>query len=352
MALHWDKLFELARGEGREENREIARLGRRFEQGDADASELLELSRLLLRANERKRAEEVLLALLDSPDAGDFIVRETCLLLEKMGLVRDGRPTWAAMIAFGDRPPMQAKVRCGKIRGTHTIVDAFEVDTPLLDQVDEVMAYVRRVFQLSYELTGQARRTEVWEYPLEAVREAVTNAVCHRDYTSSAEVLIKIYDDELVIWNPGSLPLGMTMDMLMDPKHQSVPRNRQIAMLFYDVELIERYGSGIGRILAECDRLQVPRPEFNEQEHGFQVVFRKDVYHEENLRAMGLTERQVKGVLLVKETGAITNREYRELNDVSAETSRTELGDLVGKGVLERRGKGRSVHYSFPRVGD
>jgi predicted HTH transcriptional regulator len=51
---------------------------------------------------------------------------------------------------------------------------------------------------------------------------------------------------------------------------------------------IERYGSGIERILAECDRLQVPRPEFNEQEHGFEVVFHKDIYHEENLRAMGL----------------------------------------------------------------
>jgi ATP-dependent DNA helicase RecG len=272
-------------------------------------------------------------------------------LLEKMGLVKDGRPTWAAMIAFGNHPPVQAKVRCGKIRGTHTIVDAFVVDAPLLEQVDEVMAYMRRVFQLSYEFTGQAQRTEVWEYPLEAVREAVTNAICHRDYTSSAEIQIKIYDDELVIWNPGSLPIGMTMEMLMDPKHQSVPRNRHIAMLFYDVELIERYGSGIERILEECDRLQVPRPEFNEQEHGFQVVFRKDIYHEENLRAMGLNERQVIGVLYVKERGMITNRDYREMNDVSDETSRKELGDLVKKGILAMRGKGRSVHYSLSKLG-
>jgi ATP-dependent DNA helicase RecG len=273
------------------------------------------------------------------------------VLLEKMDLVKDGRPTWAAMIAFGDRPPLETKVRCGKIRGTHTIVDAFVADVPLLELVDEVMAYMRRVFQLSYEFTGQARRTEVWEYPLEAVREAVTNAICHRDYSSPAEVQIKIFDDELVIWNPGPLPPGMTMEMLMDPKHQSVPRNRHIAMLFYDVELIERYGSGIERILAECDRLRVPRPEFNEQEHGFQVVFRKDIYHEENLRAMGLNERQVRGLLYVKERGKISNRVYREINDVSDETSRKELGDMVNKGLLEMRGKGRSVHYSLSKLG-
>jgi len=268
------------------------------------------------------------------------------VILEKTGLVRDGRPTWAAMLAFGDRPPLQARVRCGRIRGTHTIVDAFEVDAPLLEQVDEVMAYMRRVLQLSFVLTGQARRTEVWEYPLEAVREAVTNAVCHRDYASSAEVLVRVFDDELVISNPGSLPLGMTMGMLMDPRHGSVPRNRQIAMLFHDVELIERYGSGIGRILAECDRLGVPRPEFTEQEHGFQVVFRKDIYHEANLRAMGLNERQILALIRLKVDGRITNRAYQEVTGVSERTALRDLRDLTDRGLLERHGRtGRDTEY-------
>ena len=272
------------------------------------------------------------------------------VILEKTGLVKDGRPTWAAMIAFGERPPVQAKVRCGKIRGTHMIVDAYEVSAPLLEQVDEVMAYMRRVLQLSFEFTGQARRTEVWEYPLDAVREAVTNAVCHRDYTSSAEVLIQIFDDELVISNPGSLPLGMTMEMLMDPNHRSVPRNRHIAMLFHDVELIERYGSGIERIHAECDRLQVPRPEFTEQEHGFQVVFRKDIYHEENLRGMGLSERQIRAIIHFKVEGRITNRAYQEVTEVSERTALRDLRDLCDRGLLERHGRtGRDTEYQITR---
>ncbi len=266
-------------------------------------------------------------------------------LLEKMDMVKDGRPTWAAMIAFGDRPPVQAKVKCGKIRGTHTIVDDFVVDAPLLEQVDEVMAYMRRVFQLSYEFTGRPQRTEVWEYPLEAVREAVTNAICHRDYTSSAEIQIKIFDDELVIWNPGPLPLGMTMDLLMDPKHQSVPRNRLLAMLFYDVELIERYGSGIQRILKECDRLEVPHPEFNEQEHGFQVIFHKDIYHADNLRATGLNERQILAMLMIRKEGNITLSKYKGLvPKVSDKTLYRDLQDLVDRDIIRPIGekKGRS----------
>ena len=269
-------------------------------------------------------------------------------LLEKIGMVKEGRPTWAAMIAFGSSPPLQAKVKCGRIRGTHTIVDDFVVDAPLLKQVDEVMAYMRRVFRLSYEFTGQAERTEVWEYPLEAVREAVTNAICHRDYTSSAEVQIKIYDDELVIWNPGPLPLGMTIKKLMDPKHQSIPRNRLLAMLFYDVELIERYGSGIERILKECDRLEVPHPEFNEEEHGFQVIFHQDIYNEEHLRGMGLNERQVLAMLKIRKEGTITLSNYRDLvPGVSEKTLYRDQQDLVGRDIIRPVGEKKGRRYEL-----
>ena len=142
----------------------------------------------------------------------------------------------------------------------------------------------------------------------------------------------------------------MTMEMLMDPNHRSVPRNRHIAMLFHDVELIERYGSGIERIHAECDRLQVPRPEFTEQEHGFQVVFRKDIYHEENLRGMGLSERQIRAIVHFKVEGRITNRAYQEVTGVSERTALRDLRDLCDRGLLERHGRtGRDTEYQMTR---
>ncbi len=267
-------------------------------------------------------------------------------LLNKLDLVRNNKPMWATIIAFGKKPPVQAKVKCGKIRGTSTIVDDFVVDAPLLDQVDEVMSYMKRVLKLSYAVSGKAQRDEIWEYPLEALREVVTNAICHRDYSSPAEIQIKIFDDRLVVFNPGALPFGMSIEKLMDPNHNSVPRNRLIAMLFYDTGLIEKYGSGIQRILDDCQKLGIPGPEFKELEGGFQVIFYKDIYNEEHLTKTGINERQMKAVMYVKDKGKITNKEYQSLNNVSKRTASRDLDELIKKSIIRQIGKtGKGTHY-------
>ena len=267
-------------------------------------------------------------------------------ILIKLKLIKDGKPTWASVIAFGKSPPMQAKVKCGKIRGTSTIVDDYVVDSPVLDQVEEVMRYMKRVFQLSYVISGKAERDEIWEYPLEAVREVVTNAICHRDYTSPAQIQIKIFDEYLSIWNPGGLPLGMSVERLLNPNHHSIPRNRMIAMLFYDLSLIENYGSGIQRVINECRKLGFPDPEFSEVDGGFQVIFHKDIYTEDMLSKKGLDKRQIKAMLYVKETGKITNQEYQSLNDVSKSTATRDLDDLIKKSLIKQVGKtGKGTHY-------
>jgi ATP-dependent DNA helicase RecG len=233
---------------------------------------------------------------------------DSLTLLHKLDLIKDNKPTWAALIAFGKSPPLQAKVKCGRIRGTSTIVDDYVVEVPLLDQVDEVVNYMKRVLQLSYTITGDAQRTETWEYPLDAIREIVTNAICHRDYTSPAEIQIKIFDDRLVVYNPGALPFGMTVERLTDPHHNSIPRNRLLAMLFYDAGIIERYGSGIQRILDDCQKNGFPPPQFTEVDHGFQVILSKDIFTEEFMQKKGLNERQIKAVAYIKEKGSITNK--------------------------------------------
>jgi len=275
---------------------------------------------------------------------------DTQALLHKLDLIKDKKPTWAAVIAFGEMPPLQAKVKCGRIRGTSTIVDDYVVEVPLLDQVDEVMKYMKRVLQLSYTINGNAQRKETWEYPLDAVREIVTNAICHRDYTSPAETQIKIFDDQLVVNNPGALPLGMTVEKLTDPRHKSIPRNRLLAMLFYDAGLIERYGSGIQRILDDCQNNGFPPPQFNELDHGFQVILYKDIFTEEFLQKKGLNERQKKAITYVKEKERITNKEYQEICNISERTASRDLSVLVSQEIFEKIGKtGRGTQYVLRR---
>jgi ATP-dependent DNA helicase RecG len=273
-------------------------------------------------------------------------------LLEKLDIVHNNTPTWAAVLAFGKRPPMQAKVKCGKIRGTSTIVDDFVVDVPIIDQVEEVMEYMRRVLTLSYSISGKAKRDEIWEYPLDAVREVVTNAVCHRDYSSPAQIQLKIFDDRLVIWNPGGLPFGMSIERLMDPNHNSIPRNKLIAMIFYDTGLIENYGSGIQRIFDKCHELGFPEPVFKELDGGFQVTFHKDIYNDEYLANLGLNGRQIKAILYVKEKGKITNMVYQSINNVSKRTATRDLDELITKALIVQIGKtGKGTHYKIKQRG-
>ncbi|MBI4641340.1 MAG: hypothetical protein HY731_11635, partial [Candidatus Tectomicrobia bacterium] len=106
-------------------------------------------------------------------------------VLEKLEFVKDGKATWAAILTFGkepQRPLLQSAVHCGRFRMDKTqIIDDLMVETDLIDQVDEVMKFVTRSISVRYEFEGKPRRKEVWEYPLEALREAVVNAIVHRE---------------------------------------------------------------------------------------------------------------------------------------------------------------------------
>ena len=190
-----------------------------------------------------------------------------------------------------------------------------------------------------YEFEGGLRRKEVWDYPLDALREAIINALIHRDYTDPSNVQIKIFDD--FIWNPGKLPEGISLEDLKKEMHPSKLRNPKIAQVFYYAGLIERWGKGMFKIVRLCLESGLPEPEFREEAGGFVVLLRKDIYTEDYLRKLGLNERQIKAVLYVKEKGSITNKEYQELFKVSRQTATRDLSELVKLGIFERVEKDR-----------
>ncbi|MHC1575879.1 MAG: RNA-binding domain-containing protein [Methanosarcinaceae archaeon] len=275
-------------------------------------------------------------------------------VLEKMDLVRNGQPTWAATLLFHRnlrRFMSQATLHCGRFKERTVIIDDRLIEDNLMEQVDEAMDFVRKNINVKFVMTGRPRRDEVWDYPLEAVREAIINAICHRDYTIFGNTEVRIYDNELVVWSPGSLPYGITLEELYGP-HSSKLRNRGIAEAFYDLELIERWGGGMEKIIQYCHDAGLPDPVFDEFQ-GFRVIFRKDIYNEEHLRGMGLNERQVRAVLYVKEQGKITNGEYQEVCDTSERTATRDLSNLVSIGLFEQVGTtGKGTAYMLRRHKD
>ncbi len=268
-------------------------------------------------------------------------------ILENLELLKEGKLTNAGLLLFGKNPNkylLNAVTRVGRFRTQTEIMDTVEIKGNLFNQVDKLVEAIKKHLNVRFEIRGIERK-DIWDYPLPAIREACINALIHRDYLDPAEIQIKIYDDHIWFWNPGRLPEGITVDMLKG-EHFSKPRNRLIAMVFYYAGLIERWGTGTKRMVELCKEQGLPEPEFKEFGNGFSVIFYKDIYNEENLRKLGLSERQIKAVLYVKENGRITNKEYQKINSCSRNTATNDLRELVDKGILKPSGKrGAGAYY-------
>jgi ATP-dependent DNA helicase RecG len=275
-------------------------------------------------------------------------------VLQKLELIKDGRPTWASILLFHRYPQQflsQAVIHCGRFKEEAIVIDDRMIEGTLTEQIEEAMDFIRKSISVKFVMTGKPAREEVWDYPLEALREAITNAVCHRDYTTPSNTEIRIYDDQLIVWNPGGLPLGLTVEDLYKP-HPSVLRNKGIGEIFYDTGLIEQWGSGIDKMRKACLRAGIPEPKFEEHQ-GFRVIFRKDIYTEEYLQKLGLNERQIKAVMYVKEKGKITNKEYQGVCNISERTATRDLSNLVSLGLFTQIGiTGKGTEYILTRHKD
>lgn len=273
--------------------------------------------------------------------------------LRKIKLIIDDKPTRASILLFSDDPEKyfgSAFLKLGRFRSPTLIVDDREMHGTLLNQLDGTMAWFRERLETAFIITGNPQREVIWEYPLDALREAVVNLLCHRDYTSDAHSQIRLYDKHLEFWNAGTLPSGLTTDMLL-VEHDSKPRNKKIAEAFFYMGLIERWGSGTTRIAKELQAYKHPLPKFKSEVGTFRLYFYRaitDNYQLIEQPVLNLTERQLKAVEYVKQHGNISNSEYQKVARVSSRTATRELTNLKEKNVLISEGsKGRGVIYKL-----
>jgi len=279
-------------------------------------------------------------------------------VLQKLGLLNEDKPTNAAILLFGSDPQrrfISANVHMGRFKDGTTILDDKMFGGTLFEELDDVMRQFRQYLQVRYDIDagvdtvpGQAivHRREVWDYPLNALLEAVVNALVHRTYLGTTEsITIRVYDDRVVIRNPGGLPGGITVEQLKEDPHPTIPRNPLLANVFYYAELVEKWGSGTTRIVGLCKEQGVPEPEYEADEHSFQITFSRRVFDEVQLRALGLNERQIEALLAMRSDPMVTNRGYRESHNVSNKTAYADLSDLVERGLLKRVGEGSAAKY-------
>ncbi|MBI3399382.1 MAG: putative DNA binding domain-containing protein [Deltaproteobacteria bacterium] len=271
-------------------------------------------------------------------------------ILQKLNLLKDDKLTNATILLFGKEPQnffLQAEVRCARFKGNEPVkpfIDMKIFSGNIIEQVDSALKFILEHISMKVYLAGKKEREEKYEYPPDALREAIINAICHRDYRTVGHIQIRIFDDRLEIWNPGLLPESLTLKDLKK-KHKSIPRNPLIANSFFLIKFIEQWGTGTNDMINLCSEWELPEPLFEHITGDFVVTFRKEIT-ESFLREKGLNERQIKAVTYVKEIRNITNKEYCKLNEVSKRTASNELKDLVLKEVFKITGEGkRGLRY-------
>ena len=283
-------------------------------------------------------------------------VSSTSELLFDIGATdRDGNPTTIGILLFGKNPQAffpQSSVVFVKFVGTEPRGEHGGIGYGRRDElVGPLPRIVERAWNVVYEemrvgaTVNQLEREELTEYPRFAVREALVNAVAHREYRiTGRRIEIRMYADRMEIISPGGLPGYMTLDNLVE-EHFS--RNPRLVNGLYQWGYIEELGLGIDQMIEDMVQAGHEPPLFKATPHLFTVTLsnkRERAVIPKWTRTMN--ERQARALTYVRENGSITNREYQKLcPDVSAETLRLDLVDLVERGLLLKIGSKRGTTY-------
>ncbi|MFA5213950.1 MAG: ATP-binding protein [Methanoregula sp.] len=260
--------------------------------------------------------------------------------LEKLDVLSGGLPTHAAILFFGKDPQrffIQSEVRCARFKGEEVSSTYLNMNV-LHGRIDQLIEDANRfiaqtIQKAAWIVPGKMQREEHWEYPPDALREAVINAVCHRDYNSSGNVQIRIFDNRAQVRNPGILMEGVTVELLK-VEHSSHPRNKTIARLLFYIGYIEQWGSGTLSMITACERDGVPDPQFRETGSDFVVTFVPSTVNTLLENPEILNERQHKALKYLQTHSTITRQEYSRIFECNERTARRDLADLEMKNVI------------------
>lgn len=274
-------------------------------------------------------------------------------VLAHLNLIQDGQPTHAAILLFSRDP--QRFIPCAEVRCMHFHGTDIQRPVPfyrvfkgnLFEQVDQAENFVLSVVNRSVGTRGvNAQAPVTFEIPASVVREAIVNAVAHRDYASAAAVQVSVFADRVEVSNPGELPAPLTPERLREP-HNSIARNARVCDVLFLTRYIEKYGTGTLMMIRDSLAHALPEPEFRQRGGEFVATLGRDWLTPTILAGMPLNERQRRAIVHVKIAGRITNADYQRMLGCSPRTALRELAVLVQAGVLLALGSGRGAHYAL-----
>jgi len=247
-------------------------------------------------------------------------------------------PTLGAVLLFGKKRQRlfpDAVIRCARFKGRDTtrFLDHMEIDEYLPKAVEAVIAFIERHTLQAAEI-DRIRRRELPEYPVQAVREAVINAIVHTDYAvTGMNIKVAIFDDRIEIVNPGALPFGLTLEAALSGV--SKLRNRVVGRVFRELKLIEQWGTGLNRMITACREYGQQQPQFDESGASFRVTL-----FSQPVKKRTVPDWHARLLRHFSEHNEITTKEAAHIWKTSDRTARTRLGNLLKQGHLVEVGTG------------
>lgn len=271
------------------------------------------------------------------------------------------RPTNSALLFFGKNPSeiiTHHEIRIARFRGTtrSEFIDSQEIKGPIYKMLDSVESFFLRNTRLANKIV-EFKRVDIPEYPFEAIRESVINALAHRDYNRrGSPIMVSIFDDRVEVSNPGGLLPGLNIKKL-EGHHRT--RNEMICNIFHETLDMERFGTGIRKMKRFMKEHGLSDPQFSEEGDFFVVKFYGpgerilelvDSIPKErqtDLKELGLNERQIEALrLMVNEKKLFTIKEYvRVFHRISDKTAKRDVKKLVETGLVEKVGYKKGAYF-------
>ncbi len=309
---------------------------------------------------DKKIAEDTLLDDLDTKKIDFFLAKSADKVkrdfnevknetLKNIGIITNNNgsfvPTIAGFLIFAKDLPQKKifferyKIRCVRYKGSGVssdILDSVDLDGTLDEQIDGMQHFILKNIQKRAEIIG-AKRIEKYEYPEKAIREIVANAVIHRDYRiTETYTQVNIFEDRIEVYNPGNLPLGVTVENIRDSQ---MSRNKIIAGRLKDLDYLEEYGRGIDIVFTEMSQWGLLPPIFKNSSNSFKVILPGEKLSHLNVRQLKIWEKVI-------ESGKVTRREIEGLiPEVSPETIKTDFKKMKDIGLISQEGESINTYY-------
>ncbi|TSC76316.1 MAG: Uncharacterized protein G01um101431_937 [Parcubacteria group bacterium Gr01-1014_31] len=277
--------------------------------------------------------------------------RPTYAVMKNLGIVVQIRgrdvPTVGGFLIFSRELPQKTgafyrfMIRCVKYNGINSaspIGDKLDIAGTLDQQIDEIQKFILRNIPVAAKIVG-TKRVEEYEYPEEALREIVANAIIHRDYMiTETYTQVNIFSNRIEISNPGNLPPGVSVENI---KQAQFSRNEVIASILKDMDYLEEYGRGIDIVLARMHERGLPEPIFKNMANNFKVVLPGRKFLELNRRQLFIWNT-------LQDRLKMTAKECQQLfPKVSRATISNDLNKLDELGLVSMRGSGASTFYEI-----